>query len=502
MAIWSLTQERVEKLLKQIGDKELEVDALIKLSPKDIWTQDLDDFVAEWNTQIEEEGNRAKKMAKIVRRGSNKLGIGAPKGGKRKKKRSEDSDSDSQSDYGPVKKKAKPKTGGLLSYLHQDDEQPKKPSATAALKGGAATAKKQTGMSDYLKKETPPVVDLDDSMDIDEPASAPVPALAPEPVVAATKRARPAATKAATKPKPLTVDSESDSDVFAAVAKEAEKKPATTITNSRTARGATKKATNYRVDKSESEASDDDDFDVSNMVQTIGGSSNARPLFSTTARPGSNGSIRPGSATGGPAKINGRGATQKPSPIEDDPDETNYEGLLPQGSPHKPAPRNVNDTIMGSDDSDDLGFGIKKKAVTKPAVNKAVSKLKVTKAAPKPKPPVSSAVVAKKTTQLSPAAKAYAARLGKTKDLVTSKPSAKAKKPTAIESDDEDMEDADQLANELLSDDEDEDEPAPKPAAARPGRRAAAKPARYVVSDDDEDSDAASEPSFEEDDSE
>jgi len=498
MAIWSLTQERVEKLLRQIGDKEMEVDALIKLSPKDIWTQDLDDFVTEWNTQLEDEGNRKKKLSKIVRRGSHKLGLGAAKGGKRKKKRADDdSDSESQSDYGPAKKKAKPKSGGLLSYLHKDSNEAKKPSATAALKSGAATAKKQAGMLGYLNRETPPVVDFEDSMDVDEPAPDP----APVPVAAATKRARPATTKAATKPKPAPVDSESDSDVFAAVAKEVEKKPAETITNSRTARGATKKATNYRVDKdSESEASDDDDFDVSNMVQTIGGSSNARPLFSTTARPGSNGSIRPGSATGGPAKVNARSATQKPAPIEDDPDETNYEGLLPQGSPHKPAPRNVNDTIVGSDESDDLGFGIKKKAAAKPAANKAVSKLKVTKAAPKSKPAVPSAVVAK-ATQLSPAAKAYAARFGKTKDLVAPKPGAKAKKPIAIDSGDEDMEDVDQLANELLSDD-DEDEPTPKPAAARPGRRAAAKPARYVVSDDDEEGDAASEPSFEEDDSE
>ncbi|KAF2690204.1 type II DNA topoisomerase [Lentithecium fluviatile CBS 122367] len=502
MAIWSLTQERVEKLLKQIGEKELEIDVLIKLSPKDIWTKDLDDFVAEWNTQLDESAKRAKKIAGIGRRASHKLGIGAAKGGKRKKKRADDSDSDSQSDYGPVKKKAKPKPVGLLSYLHKDSEEPKKPSATAALKSGAATSKKQSSLLGYPKKETPPVVELDDTMDIDEPAAAPPPAAA-----AATKRGRLAAAKNVTKPKPTPIDSDSDSDVFAAVAKEAEKKATETVTNSRTARGATKKATNYRVDKdSDSEDLDDDDFDVSNMVQTIGGGSNHRPLFSTTARPGSNGSARPNSATGGPAKANGRAAPQKPSPIDlDDLDETNYEGLMPQGSPHKPAPRNVNDTIVGSDDSDDLGFGLKKKTAAKPIV-KAVPKPKAaaaTKAAPKAKPAVPSAVVAKKTTQLSPAAKAYAARLGKTKDLAAAKPASKAKRRISDDFDDDDMKDADKLASEILTDDEEEDEPTPKPraAAARPGRRAAAKPAKYVVSDDDEDSDSASEPSFEEDDS-
>lgn len=498
MAIWSLTQERVEKLLKQIGDKEMEIDALIKLTPKDIWTTDLDDFVEEWKVQLDDEYKRAKKIASMGRRASHKLGFGASKGGKRKKKRADDSDSDSDfgSDFGPAKKKAKPKTGGLLSYLKKEPEEPKKPSATAALKNGAAT--KQTGMLGYLKKDAS--ADADEAMDVDEPAPAPATA-------AATKRGRLGGAKTANKPIPVPVDSDSDSDVFAAVAKEAEKKkPSETVTTGRAARGATKKATNYVVDKdSDSDDMDDDFLDVGDMVQTIGGSSNDRPLFSTAIRPGSNGSARPSSATGGPSKVNGRVGAQKASPIElDDPDETNYEGLMPQGSPHKPAPRNVNDTIMGSDDSDDLGFGIKKapaKAAPK-VIAKAAPKPKAnTKAAAKPKPAAApAAVVAKKTTQLSPAAKAYAARLAKTKDLASSKPAPKAKKPVAIDSDD-DMEDADQLANDILSD-EDEDEPTPKPAAARPGRRAAAKPAKYVVSDDDDESDAASEPDFDDDDSE
>jgi DNA topoisomerase-2 len=94
MAIWSLTQERVEKLLKQIGDKEGEVDMLIKLSPKDIWNVDLAAFVDEWNTQLDEEAKRKKKIAGITRRASHKLGIGASKGGKKKKRKASDSDSD------------------------------------------------------------------------------------------------------------------------------------------------------------------------------------------------------------------------------------------------------------------------------------------------------------------------------------------------------------------------------------------------------------------------
>ncbi|CAI6324758.1 unnamed protein product [Periconia digitata] len=541
MAIWSLTQERVEKLRKQIGDKEEEVDLLIKLTPKDIWLRDLEMFEAEWNLQLEGDDKRAKALLRDGRRGSRKLGIGAAgKGGKRKKKRSGDSDSDdSESDYGPAKKKAKPKAGGLLGYLKKEDE-PIKPSATAALKNGAVSRLKQSGMLGYLKKDTPPNLDgasdidmldaaptvttaptaapkkgrtaaakaskalkpkseesdsdedvftdvpdhvekdtpieLDEVSDDDLPA-APVVATAP---AAASKKGRPTAAKA-TKTKSAPVDSDSDEDVFAAVAKEAEKKkPAETITTSRTARGAARKATNYAVDK-ESDSDDmDDDFDVSNMVQTIGGSSNHRPLFSTTTRPGSNGGV---------TKTNGRSALSKLSPIELDPDETNYEGLMPQGSPNKPAPRNVNDTIISSDE-DEFGFSIKKKAPAKPAPKPVAAKAKpaATKPVPKPKATASS-VATKKTTQLSPAAKAYAARLGKAKPV--------SKKPIAVESDEDDeLDNTEVLANEILSDEE--DEPTPKPAAPRPGRRAAAKPAKYVVSDDD-DSDEASEASFDDD---
>jgi DNA topoisomerase-2 len=151
MAIWSLTQERVDKLLKQIGDKELEIDALIKLSPRDLWIIDLDVFEAEWNIQLEDEQKRAKKISHMGRRTSQKLGLAGSKGAaKRKKKRTDDSDSDgSASDYGPAKKKAKPKTGGMLDYLKK--EVPKKPSAMAALKNVPALATKQTGT---LKKWT------------------------------------------------------------------------------------------------------------------------------------------------------------------------------------------------------------------------------------------------------------------------------------------------------------------------------------------------------------
>lgn len=486
MAIWSLTQERVERLHKHIGDKEDEIDALQRLTPKDLWTSDLDEFVTEWNTQLEDEGKRKKKIANLGRRDSRKLGIGAKggKAGKRKKKNADsDSDSDEFSDYGPAKKKPKPKTSGLLGYLKKDPDE-----AVKKLEPAKSSTIKQTGLLGYLKKPLPALTQ--DAMDIDEPSVAPA---------AAVNRSRPATTKKATRPTPAPADSDSDSDsdVFAVIAKEDDRKKATTsVTNGRTGRGATKKTTNYAVDKdSDSDAMSDDDFDVSTMVKTIGASGNDRPLFSAHAARTSN--ARPSSATNGTSKPASR---TKPVDSDDDMDETNYEALA-QGSPEKPAARDLDGAMDLNDSDDDMLLSIKKKAPVKP-VPKA-------KAAAKPKGSSASTVVAKKTMQLSPAAKAYAARLGKTRDVAPSKlVGTKGKKAITIDADtdtDGNDNDANQLVNDILSDDDDEVDMGEaivqpkKTLAARPGRRAAAKPARYVVSDDDEDDDEPSEASFDDD---
>jgi DNA topoisomerase-2 len=474
MAIWSLTQERVEKLLKQISEKQEEIDTLIKLSPKDIWAVDLEAFMDEWNTQLDEEVKRKKKIAGITRRASQKLGIGAGKGAKSKKKRKTgDSDSDdSGSDFGPVKKKAKPKKEGLLSYLQP--EPVKKPTAAEALKtssafGSTAPQKQGTLLAHLVKKKEESPAQVDGASDSRPPTAD---------SAALPKRGRPVGAKAVKKETRVIDSDDDDTDIFAAVAKEAAKEPTKTTAASRAGRAATKQAPKYNLG---SDSDDDDDDllgDVSSMVKTIGAATNGVPMFkaTTSARPGSNGTARPGSAL-----------AKKNNLIELDDDETNYEGLMPQPSPKRPAPRNVNDTIMSSDD-DDFDLGVKKPAAGKLTAKPAAKP----KAAPKPK------VVPKKPAAQSPAAKAYAKKHGKD----AAAPAPKKKAITIDSDEDEDMEDADAIANDILSD-EDEDEPTPKPAAARPGRRAAAaKAAKYVVSDDDDEEDEASEPSFEDDDSE
>lgn len=476
MALWSLTQERVEKLLKQLGEKQEEIDTLIKLSPKDIWKVDLDAFMDEWNLQQEEETKRKKKIAGISRRASMKLGIGAGKSGKGKKKRKMDgSDSDaSDSDFGPVKKKTKPKKEGLLSYLQQ--EPAKKPSAAEALKsssafGSTAPQKQGTLLSHLVKKEGTPLTDGASDSRPGSSDSKPAPA----------KRGRPAGAKAVKKDP---VSDDEDSDVFAAVAQEAAKESTKAAAPSRAARGA-KQVPKYSLG-SDSESEDDDLGDVSSMVKTIGAGTNGAPMFktSTVARPGSNGNARSGGA-----------GAKKNSSLDIDDDTTNYEGLMPQPSPQRPAPRNVNDTIMSSDE-DDFNIGTKKPATTKLTARPAVKP----KAAATAKPVPKTKALAKKPAAQSPAAKAYAKKHGK--EAETAKAVPKKKDVDSDGDEDMDMDDADDIANDILSDDD--DEPTPKPAArapaARPGRRAAAKPAKYVVSDDEADSDDASEPSFDDDD--
>jgi DNA topoisomerase-2 len=481
MAIWSLTQERVEKLLKQIGDKEDEIDALIKLSPKDLWNIDLDAFVEEWDVQLSEEAERAKKIQRMGRRASHKLGIGASKGGKAKKKRKMGSDSDdsgSDSDFGPVKKKTKAKSGGLLSYLREADAPSKEPSPAVSAKstfGSAAPQKStQTSLLSHLKadvkKESPPQTDGPLSPAEPEAEPAPKPAAKPRGRQAAAKKAAPV----------ISDDDEDDSDVFAVVAKEEAKKPVPAPkTNGRAPRAAAAKpVSKYSVD---TDSDDDDDLgDVSTMVKSIGGTTNGVPLFKTSTRPGS---------SSGMPKVAKKAS---PSVIDiDEGDTTNYEALMPVASPRKPAPRNANDTML-SDSEDDFSL-----VKSKPAASKLTKITAKAKTVPKAKAPA--AAVTKKSTALSPAAKAYAKRLEKDESVGASKPkAAPAKKPKVVDSDEE-MDDADTLANEILSDDDDEPTPKPKPTsrapAARPGRRAAAKPAKYVVSDDD-DEDDASEASF------
>ena len=462
MAIWSLTQERVDKLLKQIGDKEVEIDTLIKLTPKDLWTKDLDDFMHEWYIQLDDEKKRAKKYASMGRRASAKLGIEG-KAGKRKK------GADDDSDFEVARKKPKPKTNNSLTDFFNKYTEPiaAKPKTAQATLGA--------------KKESPMVLDgASDTMEDVAPKKATaafkmdkVPA--PKPVV------KPAA-KPKKAPKPASDDE--DEDVFAEIAKEEAKKPKASAPPARAARNATKKPVKYDLSSEDSDSDGNDMLgDVSTMVKGIGGSSNeataTRALFSASAQ-------RPGSSHGLSVKAKERFSTHRIVDIsDDDVDMTDYTKLVPQGSPQRPAARTANDTIL-SEDEDSLDMAITKpKAKPVARTNKAAAKPAAKKAAPAPAP--------KNPTALSPAAKAYAAKQAK---------AAAASKTATKKTIDSDDHEANDLVNDLLSDGGSPapgpaKQPASAPAARRPGRAAATK-SKYVVSDDE--SGSESEASFEEDD--
>ncbi|TAQ90008.1 hypothetical protein B7494_g1650 [Chlorociboria aeruginascens] len=76
LPIWSLTQERIDKLKQQMINKNAEFEELKNLSEKDLWCQDLDAFIAEWETQLKEDAEYAKTIRNTNRRVSRKIGAG------------------------------------------------------------------------------------------------------------------------------------------------------------------------------------------------------------------------------------------------------------------------------------------------------------------------------------------------------------------------------------------------------------------------------------------
>ncbi|KAI7106286.1 DNA topoisomerase [Hortaea werneckii] len=515
MAIWSLTQERVEKLKKQIGEKEDEISALTSKSATDLWKADLNLLMEEWNHQLEEEAKREKKTRSKGRRASAKLGYGAKGGGKKRK--NDDSDAFSDSDFEVSKKPkaaAKPKGSALLANLKGES----KPAGLYPVVNGV--------------EQKPVVKPADQQMTLDvtvEPKAAPKSTAAAglkKMTVKEKEKPAPAVKKVAKKEH--SDEDMDDEDVFAAVAEEAATKPAKAGASRKPApapkkpsmsddddelladdepapkpsskpaapagrggRAAAQKAKKYTVDsdEDESDAGEAPLEDVSAMVKGIGNNSTqdgATRLFHppSASRPSSN----QGPKSRPAAK---KQAITVDSDISDD--ETDWAALA-QGSPQKASTHNPM-----SDEDDDF-MEIDQAPAAKPAPAKAAAK---PKAAPKAKEPAlkqkkAAAAPAPAPKPLSPAAKAYAAKQAKGSQAKAgaSKPAPKKK---AVESD---HEDDDELVNKLLSDDEEEDSPA-KPAA-RPSRRAAAsKPkSKYTFDDsfDQDEEDEESEADFDEDD--
>lgn len=447
-----------------IGDREMEIDKLIKMSREDLWKVDLDEFINEWRFQLEDEAKRQKKIARMDRRASQKLNIGGA-GGKKRKAGSHDSD---DSDFGlgiskaqkkAATKQAKIKSAGLLSEPLAKANQPKPKVPKKAMT--APTAAKE------VKSEKNTQDDVWMSLSrTDGGASEP-------PVAPIFQKTKAAATASKPLPPKKMETDEDDNDEDDIVIS----KP-----GARNRRAAASKPVSYGIDSESDDMGDDMLFDVGKMVKGINGGtstteSNSRPLFSATV----SSSTRPSSSHGLPKKSSSAGAMD----VDVDADDTDYSRLAPPTTKKGPAVT-AKQTVLSDEDDDDSFDAMMAAAVaapkaapkpapkaTKPPVPKVSAKPAATKASKEAAAKkVPAAVPTKKPLPLSPAAKAYAAK--------------QAKKTKAPVLDDDDSEDeVENLANEIMDDDDDDDEDevmaAPARAAAaggggrgRPARRAAA----------------------------
>lgn len=514
MAIWSLTQERVEKLRQQIGDKEMEIDTLIKLSKEDIWKRDLDDFINEWRFQQEEEDRRRRKIAGLGRRQSSKLMTGgrAPTAAAKKRKAALGDDPDDEDFAAPKAKKAAPKKaaaaaakkeepkGGLLSYLSKKPAAKPEPSPAPSASGGGddddnsddefaveVMPKKSRGPAPKTNPEpkeeepededmgdAPPISaeapkDEDDSLvEVTEPPNKKGRGAQPKGKAAkkavndddddieedtAPKKGRGAASKAKAKSKPKDDDDDDDDDFMEISKEEAAKKTKAAAPSSR--RAAARKPVKYSLDD-DSESDNDNDSaddmlgDVSQMVKGIGGGSADDSRQLFSER------SRPGSSSSPGAKALAK-STSKLS-TDFDADETDYSKLIPQNSPR----RTLQVKSKEAKASDGEGDG------AKPAAKGKAAAAAKTKAAPaKPRGRAAAASTAK-----APAAK-----------------QTKGKKIADDMSDD----DIDAMANDILDSpagkDAAEEAPAPRQAAGRPSRRTAAAKKSYAIEDDEDSED-------------
>ncbi len=535
LPIWSLTQERVDKLHQQMISKKAEYDVLDAKTNKDLWVEDLDQFLNVWDEALEGDNKRKKNIRAIGRRASKKLGVGNGRG---KKLKVEDDD------FAPTKKAAtKPKA---KAPVKAEVSETAKQRFAAMFTAKPAAKKSPTGSTDGI----------DDGLSDDDFAG-----LGAAGASKAPAAPKPRATRAAA-PKTIKVDSDEDmsDDDFLAGAGPPKK-------------SVTKLAENVRP-KVEEIFSDDDGFmEVSEpKVPAVKPAATARPGRAAAAKKmildesESDGSLElgdvgamvkgigstaePESAKAGRVSLFSMGGSRRPSINTiskpktsrldmDSEDDTNYDMLAksPAKSPAKTTKstdlkQNVEDELdallsddeesimpppkraltkgrtkaMAISDSDDEVLMPPPK--TKPVAKKAapVKKVVEKKAVPAP------AVKAKGKVTLSPAAKAYAKKQEKQRHVseehVPMKPLKKAvpaKKRNMLSDSEDDLMggQVDGGSDDLVVDDAEEEEV--KPAArVRPGRAAAAaakKKPTYVISEDEDESkfivsDDEEEPSF------
>ncbi|KAF9870326.1 DNA topoisomerase 2 [Colletotrichum karsti] len=267
MPLWSLTQERLDRLQRQIEAKQAEHDSLLALSEKDLWCNDLDEFVAEWETQMALDAEIQTSIRRLGRRVSKKIGAG--KGRKAKKDDDAYEPGEKKRAGAKLKAAAAPKVTEKAAerfaamFEKQKTKAKKEESdgfsdddfASLGKKGAAKPAEKPARAAATKKK---PVYTLSDSDDDDDFASlgktsAAVPVESTEDVSSQSQKSA-----GAKKPSPPVMELDDSEDDFADLGKKSSSEkpaaaPASKTNGSRTQRSAPVKK--YVID----DLSDDDD---------------------------------------------------------------------------------------------------------------------------------------------------------------------------------------------------------------------------------------------------
>src|SRR5271170_1558546 len=165
MAIYSLTTERVNTLLKQRGAKEVELNELLNLSAKDLWNRDLDDLSVAFQDMLNQDILNAQQDQKGKKKTTSKFA-------KANRKRVSDA-----ADGGEYTEK-KPKAAKLKANTSPNSKPSKttsfaaKPSGAKEMNTAAFTSVNKTGPSSLaIPKETltkaTSIITIDDDDEFD-----------------------------------------------------------------------------------------------------------------------------------------------------------------------------------------------------------------------------------------------------------------------------------------------------------------------------------------------
>ncbi|KAL1901317.1 DNA topoisomerase 2 [Sporothrix stenoceras] len=386
MAIYSFTQERLERLKKQIDAKKEQYDELNSKSEKDLWCTDLDEFMKEWENQLMLDADVQTTIRRMGRRASKKIGAG----GRGRKVKDED-------DYVEKKPARAPKVSAAMKALNA--AKPVEKTSQRFAEMFSAKPKAKPAASQKLGGDG-----AEDDFSDDDFAALAKPkkgkAAAPAPIAAADR----------------VVDLSDDEmdEVVPTIA--------SAVAGGRTKRAAATKAKTWTLDsESDPEEDDDDEMlgDVGAMVKGIGGSeakassssANGRLSLFAMSRPETSQGDNSGSGSSLPKTVRPKPSTK--SFDFDSHDDTNYEALA-LSSPRKSTKGDDDVKSEDDDDDDDVRPSGNKSAINSTALSIGSTLAKKGRGRPaggaKPRPKEEPKKSAAASTQLSPAAKAYATK--------------------------------------------------------------------------------------------